>query len=157
MPLLVESYAQFEDVCQIYGRTNVNKWADLDSRQSQVDIDARIKWALETSYAELHDRLRGGPLALPVASPYPRTLVRLQAMMTGLWLYESRGVQDADESKHQLMWHRKEVSRLIMDIHAGKLRFDTSDAPGNIPIVVLDRSADRVVIPGFEKYPTLYQ
>lgn len=161
MSTLVESYAQREDVEQIYGKSNVSKWADLDSKNSLVDIDSRVTYALETTRERLHDRLRGGPLSLPVASPYPRTLVVLQAMMTGVWLYEARGVTDNDEGKHALMWHRKEIERVIADIHAGKLRLDTSDAPCNVPIVVKEtpssrRSYTEQIFPGFEP-PQIFQ
>ena len=128
--LIVDTYAQRGDIEQVFGKTNTVKWADLDGMGVKVDIDARIKWALETSYAELHDRLRNGPITIPMPAPYPRTLVRVQAQMAGVWLYESRGITDNQEGNHQLAWHKKEIARLITDIHAGKLIMEGSiDTP----------------------------
>lgn len=122
------SYATENDLHNVFGRTNVRKWADLNNANVAADIDARITWALDTASADMDDRLRKSPAQFPLAdSPYPLSVVLHCAYYAGVLLYNSRGVTDMTpqgEVINQLSWARKEYERFIRGIWGRSIVLD---------------------------------
>lgn len=123
------TYALRTDIEDIFGPTNVAKWADVDNNEDPVLIDRRIVWALKHSYDEMNSRLIGCPYAVPLQGA-PPMIIRLQAQFAAVLLYESRGITDMDANGkpfHQLAWHRKDFEAKCKMLHAGTLRLPGGD------------------------------
>jgi hypothetical protein len=143
---LVDALCAQSDVEAIYGVGNVAKWADLSGNRDAGEINATIasEIAYQTEYA--YDRLRGGPLAVPLTGTVPLTLRRLVATLVGVGLYENRGTQDfnpeSGQPEHRFMWKRKWADGQLDAIRAGKLRLNATGSttgPGagmNAPLAV---------------------
>ena len=145
------TYSADSDLELAFGASNVQKWADLDGGGVPDTIDARKLWAREQAYAEINAKLQDSIYQFPLpdqgADGYPSLLIRMEAYLAGVLLYESRGVTDVGEdgkAQHQLMWHRQAVDRFIRDIWARRLKLPksvvlaadavtaTSDAPAMV-------------------------
>jgi phage gp36-like protein len=135
-----DAYCTDDDLDQLYGRTNVDKWADLESNEVAAEIRSRRAWARVEASREIDDRLRNGPYPVPLARPIPRTIARLAAQYAGVLLYESRGIQDVNpetgQAIHRLSWHRKEFSKRIVALHAGQLEPPIENETTSYPRVV---------------------
>ncbi len=137
------SYCTRSDIEDLFGPLNVAKWADLDNDQDATAIASRIARAIAVATARIDDRLRGGPYSLPIVGD-PPTLVNLAASLAGLWLYESRGVQDFSPETgvpmHRLRWFSEQAEKTLKDLRAGVLRLDVAlvGQGTTAPIVVND-------------------
>lgn len=125
-----------------FGKHNVEKWADVNNNRLVTEIDARVTWAIEEASAELDARLGHSVIQLAdlTGPPWPRLVVRLEAYLAALLLYESRGISDAEEGEHQLRWVDQRVKKLISAVHLGQVKLDV-DAPVDVteaPFVVND-------------------
>jgi phage gp36-like protein len=127
----VPGYCDRGDIEDQFGVANVGKWADLENHNDDAMISARIDAAIAWAKQEIDDRLRGRYYEIPF-SPAPATIVRIAATLAGVWLYESRGVQDFDEAtgkpNHKLAWAKDQADKLLVDIVSGKRRLDASCA-----------------------------
>lgn len=135
---MASAYCARADIEAIYGTTNVATWGDLDADGDTDKITARITWAIESASNELEDRLRGGPLEVPI-SPVPQTILELTAYLAGVILYEARGVTDFESETgtpyHRLQWHRDRVDKVITQILSGQRKMSGSTHP-EVPHVV---------------------
>ena len=122
-----DGYCTPADVFAAYGRANVTQWADLDNSHNGPAIAGRIATAIDEAKNEIEDRLRGGGYLLPF-DPVPTTIRKLAAQYAGVWLYESRGIEDYDETsgkpQHKLAWQRQNFEKVLADIRAGKRTLD---------------------------------
>lgn len=137
------TYATRTQVELIFGSTNVRKWADVENNDDDDTVQARICWALNTSYAYLNDRLFGGPYEVPF-DDVPTSLQVMSARYAGVLLYESRGVTDLAEdgqSKHQLSAHRDMVEKFINGVLARRVRFPSVTPSMTVPDVIKDTTA----------------
>lgn len=137
------SYCTRSDIEALFGKANVAKWADVDNDQDADAIGDRIDQAIAVATARIDDRLRNGPYTLPIAGS-PATLTNLAVQLAGVWLYESRGVQDFSPDTgfpvHRLRWHSEQAEKTLNDLLSGKLRLNAT-LVGNgttAPIVVND-------------------
>jgi len=122
-------YAARTDIEQIYGADNVSKWADLDNDENPTTITTRINRSLTFATNEINDTLRGGRYVLPITDLSAAvTLVDLCATMAGVWLYESRGVEDFDpetgRSVHKLVFMRDRAKKKLEAIRANRIQLD---------------------------------
>jgi len=136
-------YCEQADIEDLFGAVNVAKWADLDNDIDATKIAARVARGIAVASAKVDDHLRGGPYALPITGD-STTLVNLAAMLAGVWLYESRGVQDYSPDGgfpvHRLRWFSEQADTTIKMLRAGTLRLDVPLAVTgtNCPFVVND-------------------
>ncbi|HQU42388.1 MAG TPA: DUF1320 family protein [Pirellulales bacterium] len=126
-------YCQRSDIEAVFGPANVAKWADIENNGDPVAIAARVASAIAWATEEINDKLRGGPYVIPLAGgtvgpALPVTVVDLSANLAGVWLYESRGVQDFSEETgtpyHRLQWNRKRSYDALAEIRANKRQID---------------------------------
>ena len=126
----MSTYCTRSDLEALFGRSNVTKWADMDNDQDSDAIEARIDRAIAVASARIDDRLRSGPYSLPITGS-PPTLVNLAAQLAGVWLYESRGVQDFSPDTgypvHRLRWHTVQAEKTIREILSGVVRLNAAE------------------------------
>lgn len=134
-------YATREDVERIYGKSNVEKWADVNNDKNAQDVAQRVVWALEMAHDELEARLRYGPYALPF-QPVPKTITRMEATLAGVILYDSRLITDEEDSPSPMKKHEKWVARMIADIFSRRLRLDAPYQSIDYPKVIEDDTSD---------------
>lgn len=120
------------DIEAVFGIENVRKWARLDN--TNEDETARVTAACEHATEWFNARLRGSHVHVPVASP-PAYAKYMQALKAGVWLYESRGVEEFDpesgRAMHRLQWHRNEADKLMRQVLAGQLDLGSPLATGD--------------------------
>jgi len=139
-----DGYCVRADIESIFGHHNVQKWADVENHCDGAHIGGRIAKAIGVATAEIDDQLRGGPYTVPIVGvTIPTTVVQLTASLAGVWLYESRGVEDFDETTgaavHRLAWHRDHVSKVLAEITRGHRRLNLATATNikgtRVPVV----------------------
>lgn len=140
------AYATRADIEAVFGKSNVEQWADLDNDEVHVDIAARINTALADAIEFVDDTLRAGPYTLPLTSTHA-TIKRLTAILAGVRLYEARGVQDVNEVTgqplHKYVWHKQDADKTLKRILAGQLRLaGETDEASIVPAVVTEDDDD---------------
>lgn len=133
------SYSDRAGLELVFGKSNVEKWADVNNDENAADVDARVTWALEQGYEYVNDRLRDGPYAIPFTLPAPATIKLLNERFAGVLLYESRGVTDVDgqgKPMHALAYHRDWVEKTIAQIFARQLRLNLTPQVTTYPQVL---------------------
>jgi len=125
------SYCAEADIKQVFGTTNVDKWADLDDDANAANIAARIAVAVLVADDEIDDSARCQHWRIPLANAAgttPRTIINLAATIAGLWLYEARGSNDFHPQtgvpSHRLAWKAKWVRRTLHEIRTGIRKID---------------------------------
>lgn len=115
-------YCTRHDIETIYGRSNVEQWADLDNdgieAQIRDRIDATIAGVTDLIDVELRDLYE-----LPLSAPLPSMVVRAAALLAGCRLYEARGSQDINEVTGQPL-HRYAAQHREARDTIGRLRGD---------------------------------
>ncbi len=133
----MSAYCARADIEQIFGTSNVEKWADLDDDADATKITARITAMIAEASEDIDDQLRGGRYELPFPSG-TMTITTLAARLAGVLLYEARGVRDFESETgtpyHRLQWHRNRVEQVIKEIQSGQRilnaqRTEQSDVP----------------------------
>lgn len=131
-------YATKGDVENIFGATNIGKWADLDNDEDGDKIEARIEWALSLAESRINSKLRHGPYQIPFecagsgsssgsggTPDVPLEIIDITARDAGVALYDGRRITDSPEDNDdELSTHRKSVKTTIKQILAGQLRLD---------------------------------
>jgi len=120
------AYSTPADLALVFGRSNLEKWADLNNNGVAVEITARIAWAISLADERINDRLRDSLYVVPLTTT-SQTIVDLSARLAGSYLYMSRGMVDSeDASKNQLQVHEEYAEKLLNDIIAGRVRIDAT-------------------------------
>lgn len=111
------AYSTRTNIEDIYGVTNISKWADLDNDGDVTKITNRITKIIDKADAYINCKLRKGPYSIPfVVSPYDGIVVDMSARLAGVMLYECRGITDSETSRHELIWHKERVDKIIRNI-----------------------------------------
>lgn len=113
-------YSVKADSEQIFGKTNILKWADLNNNNNETEILARITWAIQQAYDEINARLKGCRYTVPFVTTYDPIIVTLSARLTGVLLYDNRMLVDNPDAD-ELIYHRVQVERVYKQIHGGQL------------------------------------
>lgn len=131
-------YSERSNIEDIYGVTNVEKWADLDNDGDATKITNRITAAITRADDELDNRLRESRYVVPFTTA-PSAIEYLSALYAGIWLYSNRGVTDynADgEAQDQLQHQRNDFDEKVRMIHAGTYILDVSSSVKTYPQVI---------------------
>lgn len=121
------AYIVRADIEAIFGVSNIDVWADLNNNDNAGEITARITAAITRAEAMVDDRLRGGPYTVPFTGTIPETIKDVTARLAGVWLYESRRIEDAeDDEVGRAPYHQKVAEKTLSDIAAGKIRLDVA-------------------------------
>jgi hypothetical protein len=134
------TYAQGIDIANIFGNSNVSKWADLDNKHNEDTIVNRVTWALGLAYQEVNGLLRSGPYSVPFTAPLPAKIVDANARLAGCYLYDGRGIPDVDENgrpANKLAPHRDMILAFIADIMGARMKLEiVATSPTTYPQVV---------------------
>ena len=119
------AYAISTDIDDIFGKSNVDMWADLNNNEDAGEITARRDWALNLGESMLNSRLTGCPYVVPFSgAPLSLVIVDLNARLAGTLLYDSRRIIDDDPSFDQLDIHRKYIEKVVAEIHGNRVTLD---------------------------------
>jgi len=121
------AYIDRADIEGRFGIENVRLWADVDNDQNPTNVAARIALSITVAQAEVDDRLRGGPIAVPLAEPPPIMIVNVCASLAAVWLYENRGSKDVDPDGrpvHKLKAVSTRAHAELRSIHTKRLVLD---------------------------------
>lgn len=119
-------YAADIDMYNVYGKTNIRAWADINNNGIEAEITARITWALALADTKVDAMLKGGPYTVPFTTA-PALIVDLAARKAGIILYDSRGHQDAGAATDNLQPFRDYIMKAVREIRSLKLRIDDDD------------------------------
>ena len=137
----VVGYATREDVEAIFGSSNVAKWADMDNLGLEETITARINAALQYAAAQIDSRLGVSGFTVPLelidgGDEYPVVIVNLAAALAGVWLYESRGIEDKGEIAHRLVYNKTKALEALEAIATGRLAVGCKRSGPSFPRVI---------------------
>ena len=135
-------YATRSDMEQIFGKTNIDAWADIDKlptttvteqSASSAAITARIDFFLAEADVEIDDALREGPYEVPFITVHS-ALTAIAARLAAYRMYTARGaVADDNELADAL----KYVEQKLQGYRSGSLRFPVAvtERAGAVPDV----------------------
>lgn len=107
----MSTYCVLSDIESTFGVTNVERWAKLQDSYTAGQITTRVNRAIAIASEDIDDSLRAAGIETPCvdeSDATPTTIVQICADLAGVWLYESRGVDDVDRSgnaRHKLIYH----------------------------------------------------
>lgn len=136
-------YCTQQDIEDQFSPADVKKWADNANENDPTYIADRIARACTEGTTQLNDELRGGPYAVPFTT-VPATITRLAATLAAVWLYRSRGIQDANDDSiaGRLSSHRREAMQIIRRILAGQMVLDATSTCSTVPASVITEQSD---------------
>jgi phage gp36-like protein len=142
---LMADYTTPGKVREKFGTSNVNAWADLDNTKDAEAIELTVETNIELVGAYINDYLR--PRFTVPFDPVPDSIEQIATLLTGVFLYEGRGIQDSDAEGrpvHKLSIMRKIAEAWLRDIRAGNRALPGITGPISVPGVLKseEESAD---------------
>ena len=113
-------YSVRADSNQVFGKVNIDRWADLSNDQMDDEIDSRVAWAIQEAYDQINARLKGCRYVVPFEVTYDPVIVTLSARLTGVLLYDLRKLVDVPDFD-EMLYHRSTIERTYKQIHGGQL------------------------------------
>jgi hypothetical protein len=113
----------------VFGSKNIDTWADLNNTKDELEIAARINYALAWSPAYIRT-LTIARAPLNEDDLAVRDILLRQA---GIWLYENRGISGDDATKSPIAHHRSFVDTWLKNYCAGSSNVTLPTGPCNIP------------------------
>lgn len=115
------NYATRADLNNMYGKINIDIWADLDNNKVGSDVSARVTWALEQATEYINSRLVNGKYEIPFATP-PKFIVFLTTLYAGLILYDGRQMINATTPRDQLSRQRNTFKVYMRQLLGGQIK-----------------------------------
>ena len=141
-------YSNRQDLDRVYGKNNIDRWADLDNDGNEYKIANQVDWANEQAKIYLDGRLTDGaydssiPFGTVTANNVPPLIRLLSKTLAGLYLFDHRRVIDSSENTDSVSQQRKNfdswISQLtsgilkLRDINGNKIQKDSKYAPFNV-------------------------
>jgi len=129
-------YATQYNVNDIFGASNVEKWANAsadasDSNAGFSEITRRVKWAITSATADFENAMRQGRYELPITGAGACVwATNVVSILAGEWLYSRmRHAQRGPDGKPMACEFEGYITwaQLQMDyVRSGKLRLDAS-------------------------------
>src|SRR3972149_1682098 len=135
------TYIVQSDIENVYGTTNVAMWSQLDSALTTADT-TRIAGAIRYAEAIVDDRFRGSRYTVPLtgSTAHLAPVVDWCSKLAGIWLYESRGLQDGflAEDANRVTYQKVNIHREIDAYLSGRWRggFGLSEQARDAPVAV---------------------
>lgn len=120
----VSTYLNNTSLNTFFGADNIKEWADLTGNKNATEIANRKAAMGFMADDTINAVLRDGPYKIPFIAPFPVTVRNLATRLTGMLLYEHRGLTDSGEQKHELHWHYDYTYKIFNWILARKWRLD---------------------------------
>lgn len=107
---------------KIFGRLNIDRWADLDNTENSEDITERVAYMIEQATAYVDGRLGDSPYRFPITEEsVPTVISHATALRAGTMLYDGRRVTK-DETENQVSAQEDEFEDIINRILSDTLR-----------------------------------
>lgn len=93
----MSTYCTRSDIEETFGVGNVAEWGKLSDSYSDAQVLTRITRAITVASEDIDDTLRAAGIEVPCvdeSDATPTTIEQLCADLAGVWLYESRGIDD---------------------------------------------------------------
>jgi hypothetical protein len=141
------AYANRTELELMFGKNNIEEWADLDGDKSDATIASRIAAALDYADGEINSRLRMTMYTLPLVkrnttSTVPREIVDIAKRFAAVWLYESRGVREIDPETgrpvHRLFWQKEHANEMLNEIASFVRHLDCELSATPVPEAVTE-------------------
>lgn len=117
----MSNFATSADIDNVYGKVNVDRWADINNDANVTTIATRRSWALSIATEEIQSLLAGGKYDTSFSS-VPKFIVFLTAMKAGILLYDSRSVLNAIDVEDRFTRYHKEFKRYVRKIKSGQMK-----------------------------------
>lgn len=127
------AYNTDQDLYDEFGRTNIEAWADLNNTEDAGIIAARAAKMRKYADEEINGRLRTKGYTIPFADiaanpATPTTINEMSTLLTGIKLYQGRGVTDNEEQNNEVAPQQKRYNGLLSGILNGKIILDAEQA-----------------------------
>lgn len=130
------AYIAKSDIEDVYGRSNVKSWGDLDNDGVGTKIDARIERAIVFAESDVNTMLSGGPYSVPFTGSIDAIIIEICAKLAGAWLYNARGTDDIDGEGKPInkTWANEKDARMkLTDIVSGKRKLAVTGTDKQYP------------------------
>lgn len=126
---------------QVYGASNIARWADADNDNDPTKIAERIAWCINK--ADLYVEGKLSLMYQVPMSPMPALLAEMVAERAGALVYLSpRALAEGTDELGNIEYHVKQVDMQISDLLSGTLRFtDSPTTCTTIPVAINDHTA----------------
>ena len=111
---------------ELFGRTNISMWADLDNEKNAYDINERVTKAIARAQDDLVTRTNQRPITTYIAQAAVEEVI---ATLAGIRLYNNRGLAPLDGAKTPVDHRVKYVNAWIADWLSGTINFTAPKAP----------------------------
>jgi hypothetical protein len=129
-------YASQSDVEAQFGTANIAAWSQLDVTMEPPTTDtARVTAAIAYAEDSINDRFRDGRYIIPLSpvSSTPKVLIRWVAILSGLWLYQSRAWDRGADSASRMSDLELQVKDEIQAYASGARGLDCQRVRGDAP------------------------
>lgn len=92
------SYCDQNDVENVFGANNIISWSNLDNEMATANT-VRIQKAIDVAEEHIDNRFRNSRYAVPFSGTIPEVITDMAAKLAGVWLYQSRGIDESDEEE----------------------------------------------------------
>lgn len=123
------AYCAQSNIEDVFGIENIKQWSNLEA--ADVTDTSRVARAIVVSDATIEAVARKNNLKIPLQNSYgstPPLVIDLSATLAGIWLYESRGVQDyhpqTGAALHRLEFKRDAARQMLADIAENRIIID---------------------------------
>jgi hypothetical protein len=120
------SYCVLADIERTFGTRNVTEWSNLDQDDNATTIAARQARAITITDAEIDAFMANGPYPTPIidlSGTTPTLINEVAATLTGIWLYEGKGVTDIEpktgQPVHRYAYKSAWAWRVLKEIKEG--------------------------------------
>ena len=130
-------WTSFNELYRVFGKSSVDRWADVENTANRENIRERIIYAMEWATVEAKSRLTGSPAGTIIDPPV--NLRYAVTQLAGVQLYTARGVKDNGddrEGRHRLLQHKRDVDKFFQRVHAGQLRLQNCTPTVTYPVAV---------------------
>lgn len=132
------------DLENVFGRDNINHWADLDNDDNAGTISSRINWAINLATAEVQAQLTATSYTWDVVVGHILVNNAI-AIKAGLWLYANRAKSDEGDGTtptNPMRRHEKWLDLFFKQLSTGALKLDIERSGRSFPAVVVDGYGD---------------
>jgi len=143
MPITAQTQVQdaywtsAEELFKVFGRSSVQRWADMENSGNKEEIADRVQYAVEWATVEAKSRLSGAPCGA-IVDP-PTNLRYAVTQLAAVQLYSGRGIQDNGddrEGRHRLLQHKRDADKFFMRVHAGQIRLQGTTPVTMVPTAI---------------------
>ena len=88
------------DLDDVFGKSNIDKWADLENEGDPTHIDARVAWAIALAESHVQSKIKLTTYVWESVSTNPM-VEHAVALKAGMLLHMNRAVTESDGSAKQ--------------------------------------------------------